>query len=97
MSLAELITAAGLAPDALAGRSFRCSDVTARLMLTHEISRRPVPLEVWRLARILAAIASDTPLPPVHLRHPRRLLDGHHRLMISELLGAATVPVIHRP
>ncbi len=96
MSLTELIEQSGLSANALAGRSYRCSE-PATLVPLHEISRRTVPLEVWKLQRILDAIATDTPLQAIRVRRTRRLVDGHHRLAIAEALGAATVPVVRRP
>lgn len=97
MSLDELIAAAGLAADSLAGGAYICADPTAFLMPLHEISRRLVPLVRDRLESLLYAIANDVPLPPISVRPSRLLLDGHHRIAVSEALGAATVPVIRRP
>jgi hypothetical protein len=93
VTLSELIAAAGLAGDSLAGRAYTCTDPSARLRPLHEISRRGTPiLETHKLASIIDAISKNVPLPPIRLRHPHRLRDGHHRLAVSRALGAAAIP-----
>jgi hypothetical protein len=91
--LSELIAAAGLAVDALAGRAYLCTDETAFLVPICEVSTFTQPmLERAKLERILLAILGCVPLPPIRLQHRCLLRDGHHRLAVSRALGAAEVP-----
>jgi ParB-like chromosome segregation protein Spo0J len=94
MNLVDLIERAGLQPDALAGRSYRCSE-PARLVPINQISlHSATTLQVAKLEQILDAIAGDVRLPPIQVSVVYALRDGHHRLAISEALGAASVPVV---
>jgi len=95
--LAELIAAAGLAPDALAGRSYLCNDSDSFLVPLHEVwlFTRPI-LERSKLEAILDAIAKGVALPPIVVAYRYRLRNGHHRLAVSSALGAASVPCTYR-
>jgi hypothetical protein len=97
VNLHALIALHGLSGETLAGRAYTCTDPQAVLLPLDRISGGVLPLEASKLEAILAAVAADVPLAPVHVLGSSpdgmySLTDGHHRFAVSQVLGAATIP-----
>jgi hypothetical protein len=97
VNLSALIAKHGLSADTLAGRGYPCRDPSAVLVPLHRIARADrFVIELPKIEAILAAIAADQALPPIRVLHNLVLRDGHHRFAVSQVLGAAIIPMSKR-